>query len=46
MSTSSIISMVTILVFVVGGFIFFLNMAIQKENKKKTPNRPLVNPNH
>jgi len=35
MSTAALISMITILGFVLGGFIFFLLLAIQKERKAK-----------
>ncbi|MDW3192310.1 MAG: MetS family NSS transporter small subunit [Cytophagales bacterium] len=36
MSTSALISMVLILGIIMGGFVFFLRIAIKKENQKDT----------
>lgn len=36
MSTSALISMVLILGVIMGGFVFFLRIAIKKENQKDT----------
>ena len=36
MSTSAIIGMILILGIVVGGFVFFLSLAIKKEREKRT----------
>lgn len=36
MSTSALISMVLILGTIMGGFVFFLRIAIKKENQKDT----------
>ena len=36
MSLSALISMVSILSVIIGGFVFFLRIAIKKENQKDT----------